>query len=67
MEDTAGFRWLHATGMAHKEGDAEILLKLPDLLSQCGLRDVQLIRSTRHIARFDHPDEVFQLTQVHEI
>ena len=37
----------------------------PDLHAKCGLGDVQLRRSARHIAGLDHADEVFELTQIH--
>jgi hypothetical protein len=65
MEDISGLRRLDATGMAHEESNAQVLLELPDLHPKRGLRDAQLLSGARHIAGLDHTDKIFELTQVH--
>jgi hypothetical protein len=50
--------------MTHQQRDTQILFKLPDLHAKRGLRDVELLRSARHVARLDDADEVSELSQI---
>ena len=64
--DLAGGRGAHAARASLQQGEAEPFFKLPDLLTERGLRDVDLCGGTRKAARFDDLHEIAQMTKLHD-
>ncbi|MDV7396542.1 hypothetical protein RZS08_34420, partial [Arthrospira platensis SPKY1] len=64
-EQFAGIGRESAPAVAHQQGLAQLHLELPDLTTQSGLGHAQGSGGAREAAHLGHPDEVFQLLQIH--
>jgi hypothetical protein len=50
--------------MAQQKLGLEILLELPDLQAQCGLRDIELLGGLGDVPDFGDPDEIAELAEI---
>ena len=63
----SGFSERHrSAALAQQQVDAELLLKLPQLLANGGLSGMQVSRGARYVeSRIHHGTQALQLTQLH--
>ena len=64
QQELAGLRQDDAARMAQQKLGLQILLELPDLQAQGGLRDIKLLGGLGDVPDFGDPDEIAELAEI---
>src|ERR1700761_2885332 len=67
VQHASGFGKLNALGTTGDQLPPQFRFKTGKMMADRGLRHMQLICGARQAARLNNPDEVAELTQVHDL